>query len=157
VGRRIAAICGDLLRPVPLELKVVVLVNRDVPGFIGNRLQFALWREAMHIVESGIADAATIDTVVRETFGRRLRILGPLANADYIGLELTRDIMTNVLPGLCRAPASPVNLERLLADGRLGARTGEGFLDWAPGPVADLTSRLSGSLARSGVERASNH
>ena len=69
-----------------------VRVEKDVPGFIGNRLQHALWREAISLVENGICDAETVDTVVKESFGRRLAVLGPLENADLVGTNLTRDI-----------------------------------------------------------------
>ena len=64
-------------------------VKKDVPGFIGNRLQHALWREAISLVEQGICDAQTVDDVVKASFGRRLPVLGPLENADLVGTDLT--------------------------------------------------------------------
>jgi 3-hydroxybutyryl-CoA dehydrogenase len=69
--------------------KTPVRVRRDVPGFVGNRLQHALWREAIAILAAGICDAETVDTVVKQSFGRRLGVLGPLENADLVGLDLT--------------------------------------------------------------------
>src|SRR3954447_8631967 len=69
--------------------KTAVHVKRDVPGFVGNRLQHALWREAISLVENGICDAETVDTVVKAAFGRRLAVLGPLENADLVGTDLT--------------------------------------------------------------------
>ncbi|MDA1239036.1 MAG: 3-hydroxyacyl-CoA dehydrogenase family protein, partial [Proteobacteria bacterium] len=69
--------------------KTPVRVEKDVPGFIGNRLQSALWREAISLVENGICDAEAVDTVVKESFGRRLAVLGPLENADLVGTDLT--------------------------------------------------------------------
>ena len=60
-------------------------VRRDLAGFIGNRLQHALWREAIALVQDGVCDAATVDAVVKEGFGRRLAVLGPLENADLVG------------------------------------------------------------------------
>ena len=65
--------------------KMPVHVKKDVPGFVGNRLQHALWREAIALVENGICDAETVDTVVKASFGRRLAVLGPLENADLVG------------------------------------------------------------------------
>jgi 3-hydroxyacyl-CoA dehydrogenase, C-terminal domain len=62
-----------------------VTVERDVPGFVGNRLQHALWREAIALVQNGVCDAATVNTVVKASFGRRLAVLGPLENADLVG------------------------------------------------------------------------
>ena len=64
-------------------------VKKDVPGFIGNRLQHALWREAISLVEHGICDAKTVDDVVKASFGRRLAVLGPMENADQVGTDLT--------------------------------------------------------------------
>ena len=69
--------------------KTPVHVRKDVTGFIGNRLQHALWREAIALVERGICDAETVDIVVKASFGRRLAVLGPLENADLIGTDLT--------------------------------------------------------------------
>ena len=60
---------------------------KDVPGFIANRLQHALWREAISIVENGIADAATVDEAIKNGFAVRLPVLGPLENADMVGLD----------------------------------------------------------------------
>ncbi|MEO6301174.1 MAG: 3-hydroxyacyl-CoA dehydrogenase family protein, partial [Paracoccaceae bacterium] len=69
--------------------KTPVRVEKDVPGFIGNRLQHALWREAISLVERGICDAASVDAVIKASFGRRLAVLGPLENADLVGTDLT--------------------------------------------------------------------
>src|SRR6266849_10482127 len=62
--------------------KTPVLVKKDVPGFVGNRLQHALWREAISLVENGICDAETVDAVIKASFGRRIAALGPRENAD---------------------------------------------------------------------------
>ncbi len=91
--------------------KKPVHVKKDVPGFIGNRLQHALWREAIALVEHGICDAETVDTVIKASFGRRLAVLGPLENADLVGTDLTLAIHQTVLPD-DRAAARPVALSR---------------------------------------------
>ena len=117
--------------------------GRDVPGFIGNRLQHALWREAIALVAEGVCDAATVDLVARNTIGLRLAALGPLENADYVGLDLTLAIHDAVLPGLNGdAHPSPL-LRRLVADGQLGARSGHGFLDWPAGAREQTAARLA--------------
>ena len=87
--------------------KTPVRVGRDVPGFIGNRLQHALWREAISLVADGMCDAETVDLVARNTIGLRLARMGPLENADYVGLDLTLAIHEAVLPALAadRAPS----------------------------------------------------
>ena len=77
-----------------------VHVKKDVPGFVGNRLQHALWREAIALVEHGICDAETVDTVIKASFGRRLAVLGPLENADLVGTDLTLAIHQTVLPDI---------------------------------------------------------
>ena len=79
-------------------------VKKDVPGFIGNRLQHALWREAISLVERGICDAETVDTVIKAAFGRRLAVLGPLENADLVGTDLTLAIHKTVLPDIDSRP-----------------------------------------------------
>ena len=110
--------------------KTPVLVEKDVPGFIGNRLQHALWREAISLVENGVCSAEDVDTVVKSSFGRRLAVLGPLENADLVGTDLALDIHRNVLFDLdCQASPSSY-LRRLVAAGRLGMSTGRGFRAW---------------------------
>ena len=85
--------------------KVPVHVKKDVPGFVGNRLQHALWREAIALVADGVCDAETVDLVVKNSFGRRLAVLGPLENADLVGTDLTLDIHQTMLPHLDRSTA----------------------------------------------------
>lgn len=112
--------------------KTPVKVDKDVPGFIGNRLQHALWREAISLVERGICDAEAVDTVVKSCFGRRLAVLGPLENADLVGTDLTLDIHNTVLADLEDRNGPSPYLEKLVADGRLGMKSGRGFRDWTP-------------------------
>lgn len=112
--------------------KTPVRVEKDVPGFIGNRLQHALWREAISLVERGICDATAVDTVIKTSFGRRLAVLGPLENADLVGTDLTLDIHNTVLADLERRPGPSPLLQDLVAEGRLGMKSGEGFRHWTP-------------------------
>lgn len=112
--------------------KTPVRVEKDVPGFIGNRLQHALWREAISLVERGICDAAAVDTVIKASFGRRLAVLGPLENADLVGTDLTLDIHETVLADLEHRPGPSPLLRDLVAEGRLGMKSGEGFRRWTP-------------------------
>lgn len=122
--------------------KTPVHVRKDVPGFVGNRLQHALWREAIAIVAEGIADAETVDTVVKSSFGRRLAVLGPLENADLVGTDLTLDIHTAVLGHIDRSPDPSPYLRKLVADGRLGMKSGEGFRAWSEEEVGTLRRRV---------------
>jgi 3-hydroxybutyryl-CoA dehydrogenase len=117
-------------------------VKKDVPGFIGNRLQHALWREAVSLVERGICDAETVDTVIKAAFGRRLAVLGPLENADLVGTDLTLAIHKTVLPDIDSRPGPSPYLEQLVADGKLGFKSGEGFRKWSPEQQAALRSKV---------------
>lgn len=111
--------------------KMPVVVHKDVPGFVGNRLQHALWREAIALVQNGVCDAETVDIVVKAGFGRRLAVLGPLENADLVGTDLTLAIHENVLPDLDRSAGPLPYLRDLVANGRLGMKSGEGFRRWS--------------------------
>jgi 3-hydroxybutyryl-CoA dehydrogenase len=122
--------------------KTPVLVKKDVPGFVGNRLQHALWREAIALVQNGICDAETVDTVVKASFGQRLAVLGPLENADLVGTDLTLAIHENVLPDIDRTPGVLPYLRELVAGGRLGMKSGQGFRDWTPEQQAVLRQRV---------------
>jgi 3-hydroxybutyryl-CoA dehydrogenase len=122
--------------------KTPVHVKKDVAGFVGNRLQHALWREAISLVENGICDAETVDTVIKAAFGRRLAVLGPLENADLVGTDLTLAIHQIVLPAIDARPGPSPYLEKLVADGKLGMKSGEGFRTWTPAQQAELRARV---------------
>ena len=127
--------------------KLPVRVNKDVPGFVGNRMQHALWREAIDLVATGVCDAETVDLVVRNTLGLRLGAMGPIENADYVGLDLTLAIHEQVLPSLNRDPHPSQLLEELVALGKLGAKSGEGFLQWNTGDREAAAARLAAHIA----------
>ena len=122
--------------------KMPVHVKKDVPGFVGNRLQHALWREAIALVEHGICDAETVDTVVKTSFGRRLAVLGPLENADLVGTDLTLAIHRTVLPDIENRPGPSPYLEALVAEGKLGFKSGEGFRKWSREQQAELRAKV---------------
>ena len=117
-------------------------VKKDVTGFIGNRMQAALWREAISLVENGVCDAETVDAVVKSSFGLRLPVLGPLENADLIGTDLTLAIHKIVLKDIESRPGPSPYLQKLVADGKLGFKSGEGFRDWSPDEQAALRTKL---------------
>lgn len=128
-------------------------VKKDVAGFVANRLQHALWREAISMVAEGICDARTLDDCVKHSFGLRLAVLGPMENADLVGLELTRDIHSTILPALNRDTEPNPVLDQLIGQGRSGFRTGEGFQTWSTGRQADLRQRLVDHLVKSQRDR----
>lgn len=135
----------DLLQQVG---KKPAMVEKDIPGFIGNRLQHALWREAISLVENGVCTAETVDEVVKASFGRRLAVLGPLENADLVGIELTQDIHRQVLFDLdTRGEPSP-HLQKLLNEGRTGMSAGAGLRDWNEGDLESTKARVSAHLKK---------
>lgn len=126
--------------------KMPVHVHKDVPGFIGNRLQHALWREAIALVQNGVCDARTVDTVVKAGFARRLAVLGPLENADLVGTDLTLAVHEYLLPDLDRTPGPLPLLRELVASGRLGMKAGIGFQTWTEEQRAEVQTRLAAHL-----------
>ncbi|MBN8293389.1 3-hydroxyacyl-CoA dehydrogenase family protein [Rhodobacter sp. NTK016B] len=128
--------------------KTPVRVDKDVPGFIGNRLQHALWREAVSLVERGICDAESVDTVVKSCFGRRLSVLGPLENADLVGTDLTLAIHETVLADIENRPGPSPYLQQLVADGKLGMKSGEGFRSWTAEEAAKVRNRVTTHLKK---------
>jgi 3-hydroxybutyryl-CoA dehydrogenase len=127
--------------------KTPVHVKRDVPGFIGNRLQHALWRQALELVDQGVCDAEAVDTVVKASFGNRLAVLGPIENADLVGLDLTLDIHAYVLPTLDPPSQPAAGLKERVDNGDLGMKTGAGYRRWTAEEADEVRRRLLAHLA----------
>lgn len=128
-------------------------VKKDVPGFVANRMQHALWREAIAMVAEGICDARTVDTCVKNSFGLRLPVLGPLENADLVGLDLTLDIHKTIIPELDRSSGPNPYLEAQVDAGKLGFKSGEGFATWTDDEKAAVRHRLANYLVKTQRER----
>lgn len=133
----------DLLRRAG---KLPAYVRKDVPGFVANRMQHALWREAIAMVADGICDAETVDACVKNSFGLRLSVLGPLENADLVGLDLTLDIHKTIIPELDCHTGPNEYLEAKVAAGELGFKTGQGMRAWTSDEMAALRKRLTDHL-----------
>ena len=127
--------------------KTPVHVRRDVPGFVGNRLQHAMKREAIALVAAGVCDADTVDVVVREGFGARTAVLGPMEQSDLVGTNLTLDIAEVLYADLDRTPGPHPYLRDIVAAGKLGMKTGEGLRKWTPEQADAVRKRLSHFLA----------
>jgi 3-hydroxybutyryl-CoA dehydrogenase len=125
-----------------------VHVAADVPGFVGNRLQHALKREAIALVADGICTAETVDTVTRFGFGARLGIVGPLEQADLSGLELTLAIHQTLMPDLDRTPVPHPLLVEKVRQGETGAAAGRGFRPWRPGEAQARRDQITRELVR---------
>jgi 3-hydroxybutyryl-CoA dehydrogenase len=124
-----------------------VHVKKDIPGFVGNRLQHALKREAIAMVAAGVCDAETVDEVVKSGFGARMAVLGPMEQSDLVGLDLTLDIQSVLLKDLDRGTEPTQFLKDKVAAGKLGMRTGEGLRRWTPEEAEAVRERLRNALA----------
>ena len=113
--------------------KSPIVVQKEALGFIANRLQVALFREALHIVERGIATAQDVDIAVKNSFGRRLAVAGPLEMLEQqAGWDMVLQIAGYILPDLDGSTEiCPLVLEKV-ERGELGAKTGKGFYEWTP-------------------------
>jgi 3-hydroxybutyryl-CoA dehydrogenase len=151
-----APACMDLVCNLLRDAgKVPVRVQKDVPGFIANRMQHALWREAFALIDEGICDAETVDIAVRNSFGMRLPVLGPVANADMVGLDLTLAIHDYVLPHLNASPLPSATLRAAVARNELGFKSGSGFLKWTDESIAAAREQLATHLLEA-LSRAKN-
>lgn len=135
----VVALTCELLKSVG---KHPVIVKKDVPGFVANRLQHALWREAVSIVEKGIADADTVDQCVKHSFGLRLPLLGPLETADMAGLDLTLSIHEYIFKYLDNAKEPSPLLREKVKNGDLGFKTGRGFKEWSLEKTRETRTKL---------------
>jgi len=118
--------------------KKPVLVRRDIAGFLANRIQHALMREVLALIDSGIASPEDIDLAVRYSFGFRYAAIGPVLQKEISGWDSVAQAAREIYPTLSNAAVVPACLERLLAEGKLGMKTGEGFVKWTP-PAAQAT------------------
>jgi 3-hydroxybutyryl-CoA dehydrogenase len=126
--------------------KVPALVKVDTAGFVGNRLQHALRREAIALVAQGIASPEDVDLIARLSFGLRLPVVGPLETVDLGGLDLTQAIQTYLLPELDRSTEPLPLIRDKVARGELGAKAGKGFYDWSPERTASVIERRDEAL-----------
>lgn len=123
-----------------------VIVEKDRRGQLGNRLQMALWREAVHIVAEGIATAEEVDVAARMGFGLRLPALGIFEHADAVGLDMVAGIMEYVSADLYSEPHAPPLIEAKVAEGKLGVKSGEGFYDWGRKSAEEVRRRRDAFL-----------
>jgi 3-hydroxybutyryl-CoA dehydrogenase len=111
--------------------RAVVILHKELPGFIGNRLAQALFRESIYMIEQGMASADDIDKAIKYVVGLRYGAIGLLEYYDFVGFELERDIALNVYPTLCNATGIQETTKKGLADGNTGLASGKGLYDWS--------------------------
>jgi 3-hydroxybutyryl-CoA dehydrogenase len=135
------AIAGQVMALLKECGKVPVLVRKDVPGQLGNRIQHAMIRECMNIVAEGIATAEDVDLAVKAGVGLRTPVYGVFEHADMVGLDLVKSVQDYVVPDLStHAGASPIHNKKI-DSGELGVKSGKGFLDWPKGEAERVRQR----------------
>jgi len=138
---------SDLVMQVLREVgKVPVLVRHDRPGQLGNRIQHAMIRECVNIVQEGICTAEEVDLAVKTGVGFRLPVYGVFEHADMVGLDLVKAVQDYVLPDLSTVPHAGKLHQEKVAKGELGVRTGKGFLDWTPEKAQEVRNRRDAFL-----------
>jgi 3-hydroxybutyryl-CoA dehydrogenase len=110
--------------------KKPIEVKKEVPGLVGNRLQFALFREAQYLLDQGIASVEDIDAAVTFGIGRRLAVTGPLMSADMGGLDIFNTVSNNLFKNISNAGESYPALQELVSKKKYGDKSGEGYYQW---------------------------
>lgn len=121
--------------------KVAVIVKKDRPGQLGNRMQIALQREAMKIVEEGIADVEDVDRAAKTGFGLRLPVYGIFEHIDAVGLDLASAVVDYITRDLSNEVGVPAVMREHIAKGELGAASGKGFYDWTAKEIGAVKER----------------
>jgi 3-hydroxybutyryl-CoA dehydrogenase len=134
VAERLAEIMESLGR-------VAIRVARDVPGFLANRIQHAMVREAFNAIDEGLASPEDVDKAVRFTFGMRILGAGPILQKELAGLETQMAAAATIYPSLTNRTTPSPTLAALVEAGKLGAKTGEGFWEWTPEKVTEARAR----------------
>ncbi len=129
---------------------VPVLVRKDLPGFLANRLQHALTREAFALIDQGVATAEDVDAAVRFGFGFRFLAAGPVLQRDHAGLDVHCAAAAAIYPSLCNSATPSTVLQAHVAAGRLGMKSGAGFAEWPPARQQAERARY-GDLLRAGL------
>ena len=136
---------GDFMRSLG---KRPVQVKKDVIGFLGNRIQGALMREALWLIEQGVASPEDVDATVRLSFGFRYAAAGPIVQKEHSGWDTTCAVAKIIYPDLCNADGPPPILQRNVDEGRIGFKTGRGFFEWNEHSIAKERDRYERALRK---------
>lgn len=128
--------------------KKPIEVKKEVPGFVANRLQYALFREAQHLLEEGVADVEDIDAAVVYSIGRRLPVTGPFMTADMGGLDVFHSISEYLFRDLSKADGSLSLMRSLVEQGKYGIKNGGGFYAWGPEQKEEFSRKREEQLIR---------
>ncbi|MDB5372814.1 MAG: 3-hydroxyacyl-CoA dehydrogenase [Belnapia sp.] len=140
------AVCDRLAEIMENLGRVAIRVARDVPGFLANRIQHAMVREAFNAIDEGLASPEDVDKAVRYTFGMRIMGAGPILQKELAGLETQLAAAATIYPSLTTRDTPSPTLARLVAEGKLGAKTGEGFWHWTPESTAAAKAKYEAML-----------
>ena len=124
--------------------KKPVLVKKDIPGFLANRIQHALMREALSLVQEGIASPEDIDDAVRYSFGFRYAAVGPMTQKEISGWDGMANAAKEIYPSLSNITTLPPKVVQLMSEGKTGMKSGEGFRKWS----SEEIQRVSDSYSR---------
>jgi 3-hydroxybutyryl-CoA dehydrogenase len=145
--RTSAATIAGLSQVLGAAGKRTVVVRQDVPGQLGNRLLHALFREAFHMVQEGIASVEDVDTAIKYGPGLRFPAYGLLEHAEMVGLDMLQAIDSYLFAALSSASAPPPFLQELIAKGALGAKTGHGLYDWTKRSAPEVIAKRDKFIA----------
>jgi 3-hydroxybutyryl-CoA dehydrogenase len=126
--------------------KKPVLVKKDIPGFLANRIQHALMREALSLVQEGIASPEDIDDAVRYSFGFRYAAVGPMTQKEISGWDGMANAAKEIYPSLSNITTLPPKVVQLMNDGKTGMKAGEGFRKWTPEEILQTSNSYSKRL-----------
>lgn len=127
--------------------KKPVLVKKDIPGFLANRIQHALMREALSLIDAGIASPEDVDLAVRYSFGFRYAAVGPILQKEISGWDTVRSAAQAIYPSLSNTAAVPQCLEQMVGRGQTGMKSGQGFFAWPPEAIAKTKRSYEQKLA----------
>ena len=133
----------DLYRSID---KKPVLVKKDIPGFLANRIQHALMREALSLVQEGIATPEDIDDAVRYSFGFRYAAVGPMTQKEISGWDGMANAAKEIYPSLSNITTLPPKVVQMMAEGKTGMKAGEGFRKWSPEEICQVSDSYSRRL-----------
>lgn len=140
------AIAGRLTTWLRALGKRPILVEKDIPGFIANRIQHAMMREALYLIEGGVASAEDVDTAVRFGFGFRFIACGPILQKEMSGWDTNCRAGNALYPDLNTADRFPPTLAQMVSEGRVGMKSLDGVWSWTPESVAETQARIGRRL-----------
>ena len=131
--------------------KAPIWVKKDVPGFVGNRIQHAMMREALYLIQDGIVDAEGVDTAVRYGFGFRFIACGPIMQKEMSGWDTNYLVANALYPHLYKGDAAAPVIKELMDKNHLGMKTKKGFWEWDDAKIAKEKARIEKAL-QAGME-----